>query len=114
MSRGVYLLGVGLALVALAFVGTDWVVRPSCEPGPTEANVRRIRPGMTLDEVEAILGEWSFPPSRARSRYFWWQNPAGAVTVIMGRNSRVERIVWDPSPQASPSLLARIRIWLGW
>ena len=53
MSRRVYLLGVGLALVALAFVLTD---RLLWQPGLTEVNVKRLRPGMTLAEVEALLG----------------------------------------------------------
>ena len=43
MPRLVYLSGAGLALVALAFVLTDSLL---WEPGVTEANVRRIRPGM--------------------------------------------------------------------
>jgi hypothetical protein len=43
----------GVALVVGALLLTDrllWV------PGLTEENVRRIRPGMTLAEVEALLG----------------------------------------------------------
>src|SRR5262245_57281053 len=55
MSRWVYLLGVGLALVALALAFTDWAL--SLRPGVTEANARRIRHGMKLEEVETILGE---------------------------------------------------------
>ena len=55
MPRLVYLAGVGLVLVALAFVVTDaTLIRP--QPGATEANVRRVRPGMTIREVEAIVG----------------------------------------------------------
>ena len=54
MSRRVYLLGLGLALVALGLAFTDWVL--SLRPGVTEANVRRIRVGMAMDEVEAIFG----------------------------------------------------------
>jgi hypothetical protein len=41
-----------MVLVALAFVITDGVL--GARPGVTEANVRRIRAGMTLEEVEAI------------------------------------------------------------
>src|SRR4051794_40501829 len=55
MSRGVYQLGVGMALVALAFVVTDWAL--SLRPGVTEANVKRVRPGMRLEEVRRLLGE---------------------------------------------------------
>ena len=47
MSGRVYLLGVGLALVAGAFVLTDWLLAPPLTPGVTEANVKRLlsRPG---------------------------------------------------------------------
>jgi hypothetical protein len=54
MSRRVFLLGVGIVLVALALAFTDWAL--SLRPGVTEANVRRIRVGMTLEEAEALLG----------------------------------------------------------
>ena len=43
----------GLALVALALLLTD---RLLWRPGLTEDSVRRIRPGMPLAEVEALLG----------------------------------------------------------
>src|SRR5262245_59735696 len=43
----------GLALVALALFLTDSLL---WQPGLTEDNVRRLRPGMTLAEVEALLG----------------------------------------------------------
>jgi hypothetical protein len=54
MSRKVYSLGAGLALVALGLAFTGWVL--SLQPGVTEANVRRIRPGMTQQPVENLLG----------------------------------------------------------
>ena len=63
MSRRVYLLGLGLALVALAFVVTDALL---WEPGVTEANVKRIRPGMTLEQVERLLGG---PDADARAKH---------------------------------------------
>ena len=43
----------GLALVVGALLLTD---RLLWQPGLTEDNVSRIRPGMTLAEVEALLG----------------------------------------------------------
>jgi hypothetical protein len=54
MPRGVYLLGVGLALVALALALTDWALCP--RPGVTAENVQRIRLGMTVHQVELLLG----------------------------------------------------------
>ena len=53
MRRRAYLWLAGLALVVLALLLTD---RLLWQPGLTQDNVRRIRPGMTLAEVEALLG----------------------------------------------------------
>src|SRR5262245_20858533 len=53
MRRRAYLWLAGLALVALALLLTD---RLLWQPGLTEDNVRRLRPGMTLEQVEALLG----------------------------------------------------------
>src|SRR5262245_13201917 len=53
MSKRVYLLGAGLLVVG-AFVLTARLL--SLRPGVTEANARRIRPGMAPREVEALLG----------------------------------------------------------
>jgi hypothetical protein len=46
--------GVALTVVALAFGVMVRLLEPP--PGVTEANLRRIREGMTLRDVEAILG----------------------------------------------------------
>src|SRR5262249_10302590 len=73
MPRRVYLLGVGLALVALALAFTDWAL--SLRPGVTEANVKRIRPGMTLTDVEALMGcpplPWGKIGTGEVSVYYW-------------------------------------------
>ena len=50
MSRRALLWLAGLALVVAALLLTD---RLLWRPGLTEGNVRRLRPGMTLAEVEA-------------------------------------------------------------
>jgi hypothetical protein len=57
-----------LVLVVVALLLTDWLL---WEPGLTEDNVRRIRPGMTLAEVEALLGgpaadTFEMPPTTGR------------------------------------------------
>jgi hypothetical protein len=59
VPRLVYLSGVALLVVALAFLATDRLIYP---PGLTRENVARIRPGMTLEQVNAILGGegWAF------------------------------------------------------
>jgi hypothetical protein len=55
MRRRALLWLAGLALVVGALFLTD---RLLWRPGLTEDNVRRLRPGMTLAEVEELLGPW--------------------------------------------------------
>jgi hypothetical protein len=56
MAGWVYLLGVGPALVSLAFTATE--AAPGPRPGVMEENVKRIRKGMTLSEVEATVAKY--------------------------------------------------------
>ena len=124
MSRRVFLLGVGLALVALAFVLTDVLL---WEPGVTAANVRRIRAGMTLAEVNAVLG----PPVQDEMRLLAittnsgamdtaapedftcaWEGPGGSVAVRFDAGERVREYWFLPIRHDSP--LSRLRAWLGW
>jgi hypothetical protein len=123
MPRRVYLLGVGLALVALVLAFTDYVFGPS--PWVTQANVRRIRVVMTPAEVEAVLGgppvavgigPW---PDVGRKLDQWpcqgawvWKGARGAAWVWMDGSSRVQHAEWVPN-DAYPGLLARLRAWLG-
>jgi hypothetical protein len=53
VSRRALLWLAGLALVFLALLPTDALL---WQPGLTLESVRRFRPGMTLAEVEALLG----------------------------------------------------------
>ena len=120
MSRRVYLLGVGLALVALALAFTDWAL--SLRPGVTEANVRRIRSGMTLKEAEAVLGG----PGQRRGGfsglghcawiYEWTGTDGTAIVRIWWSQTKPREVVdyTDFRRTPSPSLLARLRAWLGW
>ena len=77
----------GVALVLGALLLTD---RLLWQPGLTEDNVRRIRPGMTLAEVEALLGgpaadtqDLFAQGETAESRGYRWsrRRPATAVDV---------------------------------
>jgi hypothetical protein len=128
MSRRVYLLGVGLALVALAFAATDSLLTPP--PGVTEANCRRIRVGMLRAEIERLLGGHGislgkYPPNpRCQWNYrFPWTNKewresvawvceAGGIEVTFDEAGRAVRTyrVWN----GEPGLLSRLRAWLGW
>ena len=120
MSRRVYLLGIGLALMALAFAFTDWAV--SLQPGVTEANVKRLRTGMPLSEVERILGrpadsEFRAPvlswPPQPRPYDGYWHGGEGTAWVIFNADRTVRAAVFD---RTSPTggLLSRLRASLGW
>jgi hypothetical protein len=124
MSRWVYLLGVGLTLVALGLAFTDWVI--SLQPGVTEANVRRIRPGMTLADVEALLGSWTANVGeresarecmvilldKSHSSIVIWSDPRGDATVLFRLGGRVQKADWATC--SGESFLVRVRGWLGW
>ena len=108
MSRWVYLLGVGLALVALALTFTDWAL--SLKPGVTEANARRVRPGMALAEVKRLFG-------RAADDDFGglmiWYGSGGRADVRFNADRQVDWFYFfRTSGSAGP--LARPRAWLGW
>jgi hypothetical protein len=120
MSRHVFSLGFGIVLIALGFTITDRMLGPSL----TEANARRILRGMTLQQVEAILGG---PPTHREviplKRYspdgdvvvyrLWWVGEAGAVVVITSYGGQVREAGWVPATSPSGPF-ARLRAWLGW
>jgi hypothetical protein len=120
MPRRVYLLGVGLALVALGLAVTDWALGP--RPGVTEANFRRVREGMTLAEVQGIFGGPGklSPFSPNLSVCCWWAGHSGEVYVTMRRDSkdgplRVQSVLgWPFSDTPDPCPFSRLRAWLGW
>jgi hypothetical protein len=119
MPGRVYLLGVGLALVALAFAVTDWAL--TLGPGLTTANVRRIRPGMTLAEVEAILGRCSADSSGGRPAWLTireWRGRLGRGVIHFGPDGRVMESFTQAAviirPNAGgPGPWQRLRAWLG-
>jgi hypothetical protein len=133
MSRRVFLLGLGIALVALGLAVTDRALGP--RPGATPARVQRIKPGMTVGEVETVFGR----PARLIHRFApcgavvatpgyvprpvpWiavWSSDNGAAIVDFNGRDRVERAEFQPGfllsePDKSSSPLARLRAWLGW
>ncbi len=130
MSGRVYLLGVGITLVALAFMLTDALL--GC-PGVTLRNVQRIRRGMTLAEVEAVLGEPSrccvyrncgYPTVALGERYerlatsfevrIHWAVNGVEVGAVYFRYGRVLYYSFDLSKSPCPSPFARLCAWLGW
>jgi hypothetical protein len=119
--------GVALCAVALAWGVTERVFTP--EPTVTEANVGRLREGMTLRDVEAILGtihQMGISGHGARERV--WVRRTGCAWVTFDDRTggmigaqfldasapamaRVLEVYGRPS---EPSLLDRLRSLLGW
>jgi hypothetical protein len=124
MSKRVFLLGVGLALVSLAFAFTDWAL--GIRPGVTEANARRILPGMKMRDVEAILGSGgksggiiAHAHGRRCREEWWWEGETGCVWIEFDGRVRsysdpsVLSVLWVPT-QSPRSPLEQLRSWLGW
>jgi hypothetical protein len=85
--------GVALCVVALAFGVTGRLV---WRPGVTESNVGRIREGMTLREVEVILGRKADgngpligPRPEGAKEMLWWEEGNGWVAVWLDSERRV-------------------------
>lgn len=128
MSKRVFLLGVGILLVGFAFAATDQYL--AALPGVTERNVQRIQPGMSLEEVEALLGRpadslyllgpgptWdgkcgTCMEARMR-RVRQWSQADGSVQVqFTVHDDRVTGADYHRAAQNGP--LRRLSAWLGW
>src|SRR5262249_30448538 len=100
MPRLTYFTGLALLLVAGAFLLTDHLL--ALPPGVTEANVRRIKPGMPLGRVQGILGraaDWD-PEPHYPSRSLFWFSSAGVIRVGVGPGGGRKRLSSTP---AAPS-----------
>jgi hypothetical protein len=108
----------GVALVVGALLLTD---RLLWAPGLTEDNVRRIRPGMTLAKVEALLGGPGVClMASGKGRYFLdyrWAGAEGDAAVLFRRDGDASpKLVMTTSftRATRPPFLARLRAWFGW
>jgi hypothetical protein len=115
MRKRVFLWLLGVALVIGALLLTDALL---WRPGLTEDNVRRIRPGLTLAEVEALLGgpaADTFEMPADYPAYRWqreWRDGRDCVVVQFFGDGTVMAAAGRGRPQPGP--LARLRGWLGW
>jgi hypothetical protein len=121
MPAWVFRVGVAVAVVALALAATDAFL--GMAPAPTEANSKRVKPGMKMHEVEAILGG----PGRLGTLIgggagvqtcYYWVGSGGVVHVWFWcplsdeGPGIVVHVQFERT--ASPSPLERLRAWLGW
>src|SRR5262249_35520607 len=119
MRRRVLLWLAGVALVVGALLLTD---RLLWQPGLTEGNVRRLRPGMPLAEVEALLGgpaTWEMdlrqeaPGEKLGFRWLRkWVDEGARLEVQFFEDGRVMAAAGWGRPPAGPP--ARVRSWWGW
>ncbi len=103
MARWVFLLGVGLLLVALAFVMTCEVLEHW--PDDYEVRSRRVRKGMTLEEVEEILSElgWMHPPKeQARHAWIGMSEPRGSIDIYFDKQGLVGEVRFCRYPAPHP------------
>jgi SmpA / OmlA family len=118
MPRTVWAAFVLVVLVAAVLVVTD---TPLHRPGVTAANVARIQPGMTMPQVEALLGGPCDVDITTGSLLRWdayrrWEAAGGTAAVSFeggtdAPKGRVQRATFTPADRKRP--LDRLRVWLG-
>jgi hypothetical protein len=108
-----------LLLFAIALTALWWFyLRPPY--GITKRSFARIQKGMTIAEVEEIIGSppniisslvsWA-PPRLDRTTLRSWHGPEHQISLVVDGNGIVLGKVWD-GPESS-GFLARILEWLG-
>jgi hypothetical protein len=112
--RGALWLGVAACALALAFGAVVRLLGGF--PGVTEANYQRLRPGMHLQDVEALFGGPSTEGVGGDTWIRTWRGAEGEAVVFFWRN-RVEKAFFVPAsrpPPAPRDPLGPVRSWLGW
>jgi hypothetical protein len=123
MSKQVYLLGVGIALIGLGLAITDRAVRRPC-PNLTRQVFERLQMGMIRAEVESILGP---PTGWGRVRMIGkggrlqrplgpatlWERGGNQIAVWFDEGEQVRFRSGSFTSQQEPGPLDRLRAWLG-
>jgi hypothetical protein len=83
----------------------------------TRANCDRIKQGMSVAEVVAILGREKDEAWGYGQMHFWWKGARGTIQVDVALNIPeapyvVQSASFTPSPPQT--MLEKIRDWLGW
>src|SRR5262249_53889648 len=115
IKRPLIRVGVGVVLVTLALGVTVLLLDVDHSP-PV---LRKIKAGMSVPEVEAIIGRKcdSFgAPVEMLDDGPWtatWEFPTGRIHVQIGQGSGAEKAWWEPNAKRR-TLWDRFRDWLGW
>jgi hypothetical protein len=98
----------------LAFVGASLMWTDSPQPGPSWANFDRLQIGMTLGEVERIMGPVGLSYSSDKQyQYYIIKGPYGWSRVWV-REGKVTELRFDPIyTTEQESLFLKIRRWFG-
>jgi hypothetical protein len=106
--RSLLLVGIIVAFVAVSLVV---LATMATGPGVTKANFDRVEIGMTLSEVEQILGGPGVPfqgfvnqPST-----LVWSHEDGAMAFVEAKDQTVASKTWHPSRE---TLTDKLRRWL--
>ena len=89
MRRRRLLFGVGaLALLGVGFALLTWLSTPT--PGVTWENFRHLRRGMSVGDVEAVLGEpnQAFKTASNGTRRDWWDEWDQDIKIHLYFNAR--------------------------
>lgn len=96
------------AMAGLACVGLLIVAMLPVRSGVTKAKFNQILHGMTLEEVEGVLGERGKDDDWRGAGFMIWIADGGWVSVYFDRN-RAHRITWRNSDE---TVLQKILRWL--
>jgi hypothetical protein len=105
-------IAVGLFILALIVVALFVVMRPwagskgplpgkrnedAVAVGPSKANFNRLRPGMTLAEVEAVLGPVGLSYSSDTSYEYYIAKGKDGWSRVWVRQGKVSELSFDPT-----------------
>lgn len=95
---------VWIGLVTLVCLGLAGVIvfhiHQTSRPGITRANLSRVKPGMTLAQVEEILGERSLFTTihiGGQGSMAIWNRDTLSVTVVFDEEGRAMRLHEEPN-----------------
>lgn len=124
MPRKRYCLFLCMAAVVSVLAFAAWTFAPRRSSAITRDNAAKIQPGMTLEEVDAILGgperdeageaffaDWSAVVSFPQPPGDIWIGPQAAVAVAFSENHVRKVVVADVRPRDN-GVFALIRRWL--